>query len=216
MLNGEVRYARRRGGQCATKRSPFTPATNPIQPPSRSPFRSIRPSPTPSTALTTAPLCSTSRRKAIGTAGSPTRPRRFLKNASLNLKAASARSRSRPDRPRCICDCQPGRHRWNIVSVPQLYGTTHTLLGHVLPRQGITTRFADSDKADAIERLIDENTKAVFAETIGNPAGNCVRYRGAGKGRASSWRSPGRRQHWSQPQSCSSRSITAPISRFTR
>jgi len=60
----------------------------------------------------------------------------------------------------------------NIVSVPQLYGTTHTLLGHVLPRQGIATRFADSDKADAIERLIDENTKAVFAETIGNPAGN--------------------------------------------
>jgi O-acetylhomoserine (thiol)-lyase len=60
----------------------------------------------------------------------------------------------------------------NIVSVPQLYGTTHTLLGHVLPRQGITTRFADSDQADAIERLIDDNTKAVFAETIGNPAGN--------------------------------------------
>jgi O-acetylhomoserine (thiol)-lyase len=60
----------------------------------------------------------------------------------------------------------------NIVSVPQLYGTTHTLLGHILPRQGIVTRFAESDKADAIERLIDENTKAVFAETIGNPAGN--------------------------------------------
>ena len=60
----------------------------------------------------------------------------------------------------------------NIVSVPQLYGTTHTLLGHILPRQGITTRFADSDKAETIERLIDENTKAVFAETIGNPAGN--------------------------------------------
>jgi O-acetylhomoserine (thiol)-lyase len=60
----------------------------------------------------------------------------------------------------------------NIVSVPQLYGTTHTLLGHVLPRQGITTRFAESDQADAIERLIDESTKAVFAETIGNPAGN--------------------------------------------
>jgi O-acetylhomoserine (thiol)-lyase len=60
----------------------------------------------------------------------------------------------------------------NIVSVPQLYGTTHTLLSHVLPRQGITTRFADSDQADAIEKLIDENTKAVFSETIGNPAGN--------------------------------------------
>lgn len=60
----------------------------------------------------------------------------------------------------------------NIVSVPQLYGTTHTLLAHVLPRQGILGRFAESDQPDAIERLIDENTKAVFAETIGNPAGN--------------------------------------------
>jgi O-acetylhomoserine (thiol)-lyase len=60
----------------------------------------------------------------------------------------------------------------NIVSVPQLYGTSHTLLGHILPRQGITTRFAATDKADAIEKLIDENTRAVFAETIGNPAGN--------------------------------------------
>jgi O-acetylhomoserine (thiol)-lyase len=60
----------------------------------------------------------------------------------------------------------------NIVSVPQLYGTTYTLLSHILPRQGITTRFAESDKPDAIERLIDENTKAVFSETIGNPAGN--------------------------------------------
>jgi O-acetylhomoserine (thiol)-lyase len=63
-------------------------------------------------------------------------------------------------------------HGGNIVSVPQLYGTTHTLLGHVLPRQGITGRFAESDQPDAIERLIDENTRAVFAETIGNPAGN--------------------------------------------
>jgi O-acetylhomoserine (thiol)-lyase len=60
----------------------------------------------------------------------------------------------------------------NIVSVPQLYGTTHTLLAHVLPRQGIVGRLAESDRPDAIEKLIDENTKAVFAETIGNPAGN--------------------------------------------
>ncbi|MGH6702177.1 MAG: O-acetylhomoserine aminocarboxypropyltransferase/cysteine synthase family protein [Bradyrhizobium sp.] len=60
----------------------------------------------------------------------------------------------------------------NIVTVPQLYGTTHTLLSHILPRQGITTRFADSDRPDAIEKLIDENTKAVFCESIGNPAGN--------------------------------------------
>ena len=60
----------------------------------------------------------------------------------------------------------------NIVSVPQLYGTTHTLFSHVLPRQGIDCRFAETDQADAVARLIDENTRAVFCETIGNPAGN--------------------------------------------
>jgi len=60
----------------------------------------------------------------------------------------------------------------NVVTVPQLYGTTHTLLAHILPRQGISCRFAESDQADAIDRLIDENTKAVFCESIGNPAGN--------------------------------------------
>ncbi|MCA1515369.1 O-acetylhomoserine aminocarboxypropyltransferase/cysteine synthase family protein [Bradyrhizobium sp. NBAIM01] len=63
-------------------------------------------------------------------------------------------------------------HGGNIVSVPQLYGTTHTLLSHILPRQGIIGRFAESDKPEAVEKLIDENTRAVFAETIGNPAGN--------------------------------------------
>src|SRR5207302_7486070 len=43
----------------------------------------------------------------------------------------------------------------NIVSVPQLYGTTQTLFAHVLPNQGVTVRFADSDQPCAIERLID-------------------------------------------------------------
>jgi O-acetylhomoserine (thiol)-lyase len=60
----------------------------------------------------------------------------------------------------------------NIVSVPQLYGTTHTLLSHVLPRQGIQSRFSDTDSPDAVEALVDEDTKAVFCESIGNPAGN--------------------------------------------
>ena len=63
-------------------------------------------------------------------------------------------------------------HGGNIVSVPQLYGTTHTLFAHILPRQGIVTRFAETDEPAAIERLIDENTRAVFCESIGNPAGN--------------------------------------------
>jgi O-acetylhomoserine (thiol)-lyase len=60
----------------------------------------------------------------------------------------------------------------NIVSVPQLYGATHTLLSSVLPRQGIQGRFAESDGAEAIARLIDKDTRAVFCESLGNPAGN--------------------------------------------
>jgi len=60
----------------------------------------------------------------------------------------------------------------NIVSVPQLYGTTYTLFAHVLPGQGVSTRFAESDHPDAIARLIDDRTRAVFCESVGNPAGN--------------------------------------------
>jgi len=60
----------------------------------------------------------------------------------------------------------------NIVSAPQLYGTTHTLFAHLLPSQGVSVRFAESDGADAMEPLIDENTLAVYCESVGNPAGN--------------------------------------------
>jgi O-acetylhomoserine (thiol)-lyase len=60
----------------------------------------------------------------------------------------------------------------NIVSVPQLYGTTHTLFAHILPRQGIAVRFAESDLPQSIDKLIDGSTRAVFCESVGNPAGN--------------------------------------------
>jgi O-acetylhomoserine (thiol)-lyase len=60
----------------------------------------------------------------------------------------------------------------NIVSLPQLYGATYTLFAHFLAKLGITTRFAESDHPDAVEKLIDENTRAVFCESVGNPAGN--------------------------------------------
>ena len=60
----------------------------------------------------------------------------------------------------------------NIISVPQLYGTTYTLFSHVLPSQGVIVRFAKSDHPQAIEDLIDGETKAVFCESVGNPAGN--------------------------------------------
>ncbi len=60
----------------------------------------------------------------------------------------------------------------NIISVPQLYGTTHTLFAHLLPSQGVSVRFAKSDRPDEIEALIDEGTRAIYCESVGNPAGN--------------------------------------------
>ena len=62
----------------------------------------------------------------------------------------------------------------NVVSVPQLYGGTYTLFAHMLPQLGIEVRFAEGDGPDDLARLIDDRTKAVFVESIGNPAGNIV------------------------------------------
>ena len=62
----------------------------------------------------------------------------------------------------------------NIVSTSQLYGGTYNLFMHSFPRQGIEVRMATADDFEAFGRLIDENTKAVFCESIGNPAGNVV------------------------------------------
>lgn len=60
----------------------------------------------------------------------------------------------------------------NIVSLPQLYGATYTLLAHIFPKQGIAARFAEDEKPSSVEKLIDKNTRAVFCESVGNPAGN--------------------------------------------
>lgn len=60
----------------------------------------------------------------------------------------------------------------NIVSVPLLYGGTYTLFKHMLPKMGIDVRFAESDDPKALNRLINKRTKAVYIESIGNPAGN--------------------------------------------
>ncbi|MBV6434474.1 MAG: L-methionine gamma-lyase [Bryobacteraceae bacterium] len=60
----------------------------------------------------------------------------------------------------------------NIVSLPQLYGATYTLFEHILRKRGVDARFAASDLPEDVEKLIDGNTRAVFCESIGNPAGN--------------------------------------------
>jgi len=69
------------------------------------------------------------------------------------------------------CICETGT---NIVSTCQLYGGTYNLFAHSLPRQGIEVRMVSADDYDGFENAIDENTRALFCESIGNPAGNIV------------------------------------------
>lgn len=60
----------------------------------------------------------------------------------------------------------------NIISTSSLYGGTYNLFAHTFPQIGIETRFIDASNIDQISSLIDDKTKAVFCESIGNPAGN--------------------------------------------
>lgn len=69
------------------------------------------------------------------------------------------------------CICQVGD---NIVSTSQLYGGTYNLFAHSFPKQGIDVRMLSHDDFAGFEQAIDENTKAIFCESIGNPAGNVV------------------------------------------
>lgn len=69
----------------------------------------------------------------------------------------------------CICDVGS-----NIVSTSQLYGGTYNLFAHSLPRQGVEVRMVSAGDFDGFDKAIDANTRAIFCETIGNPAGNVV------------------------------------------
>lgn len=60
----------------------------------------------------------------------------------------------------------------NIISSSKLYGGTYNLFAHTLPKQGIEVRFAPYDDVEAMISKIDDKTKAIFCESIGNPAGN--------------------------------------------
>ncbi|MDP3518041.1 MAG: aminotransferase class I/II-fold pyridoxal phosphate-dependent enzyme [Pseudohongiella sp.] len=62
----------------------------------------------------------------------------------------------------------------NIVSTSQLYGGTYNLFAHTLPTQGVEVRMASFDDYEGLEKLIDDKTRALFCESIGNPAGNVV------------------------------------------
>jgi len=62
----------------------------------------------------------------------------------------------------------------NIVSTSQLYGGTYNLFAHTFPQQGINVRMCSHDDFEKMESLIDDKTRALFCESIGNPAGNIV------------------------------------------
>ena len=62
----------------------------------------------------------------------------------------------------------------NIISVSQLYGGTYNLFAHTLPQYGIEVRFVDADDPSAIAALVDDKTRLVFGETIGNPRLNVL------------------------------------------
>lgn len=69
------------------------------------------------------------------------------------------------------CLCEAGD---NIVSTSQLYGGTYNLFAHSFPKQGIDVRMLSFDDYEGFEKAIDDKTKAIFCESIGNPAGNVV------------------------------------------
>lgn len=62
----------------------------------------------------------------------------------------------------------------NFISMSTLYGGTYNLFAHTLPQLGLEVRFADPENLDSIAALIDDKTKAVYCESIGNPAGNVI------------------------------------------
>ena len=62
----------------------------------------------------------------------------------------------------------------NIVAANTIYGGTYNLLKHTLPNYGITTKFVNPDEEGAFENAIDENTKALYIETLGNPNSNLI------------------------------------------
>ena len=69
----------------------------------------------------------------------------------------------------------------NIIATTQLYGGTYNLFAHTLPRLGIEVKFADAKDIGGMAALIDDRTRAVFCESIGNPAGNVVDFGAIGE-----------------------------------
>jgi O-acetylhomoserine (thiol)-lyase len=69
------------------------------------------------------------------------------------------------------CICEVGD---NILSTSQIYGGTYNLFAHTFPKQGIEVKMISAEDFDGFDKAVDDKTKAIYCETIGNPAGNIV------------------------------------------
>jgi O-acetylhomoserine (thiol)-lyase len=102
----------------------------------------------------------------------------------------------------------------NIVTSSTLYGGTYNLFAHTLPRYGIEVRFADYREPDSFAKLIDNRTKALFCESVGNPLGNVTDFE-----KLADWPTPTASPSSSTTPcprpTCAGPSSTAPTSWFT-
>ena len=157
-----------------TRRWPSTVRTRPT-PPGRSPCRYIKRSPTSSMTRLTRVPCSTSKSRDFTTTDSTIPPTTVLEGRLQALEGGTGAvvlsSGAAAVNYSIVNLAGVGD---NIVTTPQLYGSTYTLFAFVLPRLGIEVRFAKDDQPECIEALLDANTKAVFCESVGNPALNVV------------------------------------------
>ena len=104
----------------------------------------------------------------------------------------------------------------NIVAVSTLYGGTYNLFAHTLPQYGIEVRFVDPDDPEASRALVDDKTRLVFAETIGNPKLNVVDITAWADAAHAPGPAADRRQHRARRRSLRASSSTAPTSSCTR
>ena len=142
------------------------------------------------------PRSSTLKWMASATPGSAIPPTRCWRSASPPWKEASRRSSVACGQAAVnysvINIAEIGT---NIVSVPQLYGTTHTLFAHILPRQGITVRFSEDDRPESIGKTDRRQYARGVLRKRRKSGRKRLRHRSDGRGRAQARRAADRRQH---------------------
>ncbi len=155
--------------------------------------------------------------EGFATPASAIRPTPCWRSASPSSRAASARSASPPDRRRSTTP-SPMSPITAATSSPrrQLYGATHTLFAHVLARAGRRACASPSESPDDMARADRRHTRAVFCESVGNPAGNICDIEALAEAAHAHGVAAHRRQHGGDPRAAAPDRTSAPTSSFTR